>query len=207
MKYSDGFVPLLILIIVLVSSAVGGSIYFYRKYHSEQEINKNLENLSDQQKIQAGADINVITSVSSQLNKNISNKSGIPISPVNDQEVEKTVVDATIKASNVGIKTGMQNMVGAAEIYFGNHKNYGVSNLQNACLGSDLDNFLPYLSIINKYSKTLAKCAVSTNFPTKTFTIVVPSLVENGLYCTDQNGFAGVIVNTDSQFIAGIKCK
>jgi hypothetical protein len=199
-----------ILVILCIVVLAIGCFYFYQKYTTEQSINKTIENLSDEQRNKVKSDISDMISQTNESKKKAS-EMGLPTLPVNNQEIEKDVTDAAIKASDAEIKSQMQTygIPASAELYFSQNQNYGISKTNNICENPDpsVFNFSSILSSINENSKTLAKCAISNQFPSKTFTVIVPSLVTNGLYCTDQNGFAGLITNDNTQFVSGVKCK
>lgn len=189
-------------------AAVAVSLYLNQKYEIQKQINKKKETLTYRQKIQAENDTEKMISQTNDLRNKISNL-GIPVLPVNNQEIENIVTDAAVKASDAAIKSNMQQAIPpTAEIYFDyHHGNFGVSASSNICVDPSLDSIKQWITSIDKYSKTPAKCVVSSSFPAKTFTVTVPSLVNDGLYCTDQNGFAGIIATNSNQFVVGEKCK
>ena len=196
-----------ILIVLGVALLALVSFYFYQRFTFEQQINNKLGNLSAQQKNQVRSAINNATSEVNQIQKNVSDKTGITFPSVNNKNVVNAVVNAQKAGADAAIKMSMQNIDSIAKMYVINHQNYGVSVSNNACVNSDYDSFVSAIQDMNKYSFIPASCVVDNNFPAKSFTIIVPYPTESHkMYCTDQNGFAG-IVDDNFNLQEGVKCK
>lgn len=191
-----------IVLLVLMSFSI------YRKHKFEQKINQKYENLTDQQRQSAKEDLKQILSNDNQIRDSFIDKFHVPVVPINNQVVENAVIDANIKGADAVIKNIMRTGIpSGAEIYFSNHQNYGISNLDNICTNSDFDSLTPYLLDINMYSKIPAKCFVPAQFPSQTFTVVVPVITGESFYCTDQTNFGNVVENSSESYVTGVRCK
>ena len=96
-----------------------------------------------------------------------------------------------------------------AQVYYLKHRNYGTSSKQNICVDVTSNGGVgDVVSAIKKVNNSIT-CAVATDYPSRSFTITVPSLVHKGqFYCTDQGGFIGLIPNTTkAPFESGVKCQ
>jgi alpha-N-acetylglucosamine transferase len=186
-----------ILVIVLVI----GCFYFYQWFNFRQlvvqqkdlaqQVDKKFEGLSEQQKNEALNTIDVGTTINKNIDK---------------QEVKNIVVNSIIEANDKLIQFKMRTEItDAAKAYLALNENYGISGTDNVCQSFDLKNSI---STMLRLSPIPASCAIGANFPLKTFTVTVPSPINsNKIYCTDQNGFAGLITNENLPFMSGVKCK
>lgn len=131
-----------------------------------------------------------------------------------DQSVnnaKNTVVNTGNTAVDTAIKTALSGVGSAAPIYYlQNKESYGMSATQNICNDPTSANSISSIvTTIQKYTGSVS-CVVDSDFPSRSFTIVAPSLVNEGqFFCADQSGFAGLIpnVNDNASYKAGRKCK
>lgn len=112
-------------------------------------------------------------------------------------------VDAVTTASFSGVSK-------EAQIYYLKNRNYGTSATKNICVDvTSNGGFGDVISAIKKVGNVVT-CTVDQNYPSKSFTITVPSLATKGqYYCTDQNAFIGLIpsIKNGGGFTAGMQCK
>ena len=120
------------------------------------------------------------------------------------QTVVKTTIADVDKVTTNSFKAAGVD----AQVYYLKHRNYGSSSKQNICVDvTSNGGFGDVVSAIQKVGNVIT-CAVATDYPSRSFTIAVPSLVNKGqFYCTDQGGFIGLIPNTKTPFESGVKCK
>ncbi len=132
--------------------------------------------------------------VNNFINKIINIKNEVVVSTTED-------IDALIKKAVSGVST-------VSLIYYTQNRNYGVSETENICINAESKISLGgIISGIQKYTKTVT-CVVDTDFPSRSFTIIAPSLIDkNQSYCSDQAGFSIIDTSIKNNFKAGIKCK
>ncbi len=117
------------------------------------------------------------------------------------------------EAGEVAVDTGtMASLEGAAKIaknYFLKNNNYGISTTKNICMNVTSENgFGDVLAGIKKLGGVVT-CTVDSNFPTKSFTLTIPSLAKKGqYYCIDQNQSVELIPSIKNvPFSPGLMCK
>ena len=118
-----------------------------------------------------------------------------------ENELKEKTIQAVLAGREASIKAGTSNIYTSSVIYFDENQNFGISNENNICTSSIIKNFSQHKETQN------INCAVSKTYPSKSFTVTNKSTTEDGFYCVDQNGFAGLILNKNNQFVSGIKCK
>ncbi len=110
-------------------------------------------------------------------------------------------IDSLIKSAVSGVNT-------ISPLYYLQNRNYGISATENICLNTESKGSIGgVISGIQKLTKAVT-CTVDPDFPSKSFTLIAPSLIDKEIsYCTDQSGFS--VINTVSMntFKAGFKCK
>lgn len=130
------------------------------------------------------------------------------------KEISQTISDASSATKNAG-DAGIQSaLAGVGKIsplyYIQNNRSYGASAAKNLCFDSNSSNSLgSIIADIQSVAKSVS-CTVDSDFPSRSFTITVPSFANTGQYfCTDQSGIVGLIpsIEKDSSFKQGIKCK
>jgi len=127
----------------------------------------------------------------------------------NINEVKNNVVTKTNADIDAIIKSTLSGVSSISPLYYlQNGRNYGLSATQNICTNSKSKGSLGnIISSIQQYTKAVT-CVVDPNFPSKSFTIIAPSLINKGLsYCTDQAGFFMISLTSNSSYKAGFKCK
>lgn len=161
---------------------------------------KNNPDLTDHQKemIQEGID----------LMESIQHQTGIVATAEEKKIYTEASINAAIAASEAGIKAEMkQNIPPTAEIYFDNStpiSSYGVSSTENFCTNTSLR---ARITSINQFTKIKVICTVSSGYPSKTYTIIAPSVANKGqYYCTDPKNL-GVLIQLSAGYKAGEKCK
>ncbi len=121
-------------------------------------------------------------------------------------------VVATSKASaDAVIKSALGSVSTVSPAYYlKNQRSYGVSATENICTDSTSNLSMgAVISTIQQHTNGVS-CVADPDFPSRSFTLVAPSLVNEGkYYCTDQSGAVSLIpsVSSGSSFREGIKCK
>jgi hypothetical protein len=138
--------------------------------------------------------LNHQTEVQNFINKIINIKNNIIVST--KEEMDGLIKSAVNGVSKVSLPYYIQN------------RNYGVSETENICINAESKVSLGgVISGIQKYTKTVT-CIVDPEFPSRSFTIIAPSLIDKNLsYCSDQVGFFTVNTSTNNTFKAGLRCK
>ena len=129
----------------------------------------------------------------------------------NDYNTAKSNV---INTTNIGIDDAIQSGfkgVGAyAPIYYVNNgRSYGASQNQNICNDTTSASSIgSIIANIQKYTQAVS-CAVDTDYPSRSFTIVAASKANPGKYfCTDQAGGVSLIDSISYKpFEQGVHCK
>ncbi len=114
----------------------------------------------------------------------------------------ETDIDAGTQKSFSGVSVD-------AQVYYLRNRNYGSSGSANICTAATSNGGLgDIISAMQKLGSTVS-CIVDPNYPSKSFTLTVPSLANHGQYfCTDQNGYVGLVPSvTTAPFRAGLACK
>lgn len=128
----------------------------------------------------------------------------------NISATKDTVVTATKADIDALTKSVLASVGTISSGYYLQNKNYGVSTTQNICLNSNSNISIGnIISTIQKYTKGVS-CVADPDFPSRSFTIVAPSLVNNGEYfCTDQSGAVSLLLSISSSgtFREGVRCK
>lgn len=96
-----------------------------------------------------------------------------------------------------------------AQIYYLRNKNYGKSETANICTAPTSAGGLGDIIYAMKKLGSKVSCAVDGHFPSKSFTLTVPAVAtKNQYYCTDQNGYNGLIPSLSTgNFALGFNCK
>jgi hypothetical protein len=130
----------------------------------------------------------------------------------NKKEVD-TVATSVATATKESIDIATQKSFGGvgtnARVYYLRNRNYGSSAKNSICTASTSNGGLgDIVGAMQKLGSTVS-CIVDPNFPSKSFTLTVPSAAHKGQhYCTDQNGFIGLIPSlTSAPFSLGFACK
>ena len=128
----------------------------------------------------------------------------------------KQAQDAAVQAQATG-KTAVDNgtmasLGGAnkvAKIYYVNNNDYGKSVTKNICVDPTSSNGFGDIISGMKNLGSAVTCGVDTNYPSKSFTITVPSLSHKGQqYCTDQNASVVLVpILGTSGYVKGLQCK
>jgi hypothetical protein len=125
------------------------------------------------------------------------------------QDFIKTTETKSKETADSGTMASLSGAGKVAKVYYVKNNNYGISATKNICMDVTSENgFGDVLAGIKKLGGAVT-CMVDSNYPSKSFTITVPSLAKKGqYYCTDQNQFVGLIPNIKNEpFDSGIKCK
>ncbi len=185
-----------ILIFVLGVIIIGVVIFGLKYQNSNNQVTDYNYNLTEFQEESIQDDMNTMDE--------ISNNSSLPVSNQDRQEFNTYVSNQALISSDNSLKSAFeQSILATVEIYKSIHGNYGESSTQNICKGNDSAGSL--VELLKKYS-LVVDCSPSINFPGQTFTFTAKANASEGYFCSDQNGFAGII-KTYSTIRKGISCK
>ncbi len=141
----------------------------------------------------------------------LNNKSKVNDAINNANTLKNNVIGQTTTQVDAIIKDSIKSVGSVSLAYYVQNRNYGISNQKNICADASQNISIgTIIAGIQKVTTNSVSCVVDTNFPSKSFTIIAPSTVNIGqYYCTDQNGFVGLIPNISptSGFKQGLKCK
>lgn len=126
----------------------------------------------------------------------------------NINNTKNSVVNKTTAEIDGLIKNAVSGVNTISPLYYLQNRNYGISATENICVNTKSKGSIGgIISEIQKLTKAVT-CVVDTNFPSKSFTLVAPSLIDKNVsYCTDQSGFSVINTASVNTFKAGFKCK
>lgn len=120
--------------------------------------------------------------------------------------VTETLNYAEMKASDAVLKSTSQQVLAAAEIYKNTDErnHYGISSTENFCTSKEV-NMVQILDFLKK-SSPFSECLTSPSYPATSFTLIAEANETSGYFCTDSNGYAGIIPDLAS-IKKGVSCK
>ena len=138
------------------------------------------------------------TTFKALLDSQVNDETGKPITQEEKDQITKIAEESIVST--------LQFMTIATDSYFEAHTDsYGASATDNVCFDYS-DNGLKELSKSLSDIFITPTCAVTKIYPAKTFTVTIPSVIEKGMYCTDQKGYQGFI-SSATTVKTGISCK
>lgn len=234
MNKSGGFIGIgiIILSVVLLGAAAGG--YYFQKNQKEGiqlterqndtaivqsdnsiEVTATQEKVSTDKSNVVSVASNTSVSLTSEQKKSIAEQvaefksfalaTGTAWTTETEAEYTKAATEVVIKGSEAGIKSLMTyGVTSTAEIYFSQHNSYGTSAVANVCTDTGMT---AILNMANAHTTIKPSCKISSSLPSKTFTVIVPSLLQKNYYfCTDTTVSTTPILLSDG-YKAGEKCK
>ena len=126
----------------------------------------------------------------------------------NINNTKNAVVNKTTAEIDGLIKNAVSGVNTISPLYYLQNRNYGISATENICVNTKSKGSIGgIISEIQKLTNRVT-CTVDPNFPSKSFTLVAPSLTDKNVsYCTDQSGFSVINTASVNTFKAGFKCK
>jgi len=123
-------------------------------------------------------------------------------------DTKNSVVNKTTAEIDGLIKNAISGVNTISPLYYLQNRNYGISTNENICVNTKSKGSIGgIISEIQKLTKRVT-CTVDSDFPSKSFTLVAPSLIDKNIsYCTDQSGFYVINNSSVNTFKAGFKCK
>ena len=127
----------------------------------------------------------------------------------NAKTTAHTVVKKTAEDIDKGTMTSFKAVGADAQIYYLRNRNYGASATKSIC--TDVTSNGGLGDIVSGMQKvgSAVSCVTDKEYPSKSFTLTVPSVAQKGqYYCTDQNGYIGLVPSiTKAPFSLGLKCR
>ncbi|HEY5589242.1 MAG TPA: hypothetical protein VIK86_09865 [Candidatus Paceibacterota bacterium] len=123
-------------------------------------------------------------------------------------ETKNSIINKTTSEIDGLIKNAVSGVNTISPLYYLQNRNYGISATENICVNTKSKGSIGgIISEIQKLTNRVT-CTVDSNFPSKSFTLVAPSLIDKNVsYCTDQSGFSVINTASVNTFKAGFKCK
>lgn len=180
----------LIWVVVLGLLLLGGTVI--KNSSGVNQDYREEKNITDYQKSQLEEDM--------QNFDTATNKMLPPVTAGDRDKFSDLALNQRMISSDNALKVTLeQGILAEAEIYKATNENYGRSTSENFCIKNIPVDLL-------KKSSTLVECMIAPVFPSQTFTVIAQANAQSGYFCTDQNGFAGLITDLTS-IRRGVSCK
>jgi hypothetical protein len=125
------------------------------------------------------------------------------------QTTAQTAIKTTAADIDAGTAASFKAVSADAQVYYFRNRNYGASASKSICTDVTSNGGLgDIVSAMQKVGSSVS-CVTDKDYPSKSFTLTVPSLAQKGqYYCTDQNGYIGLVPSmSKAPFVLGLKCK
>ena len=132
-----------------------------------------------------------------------------PNAPQQTRDAVATAQATGAAAVDAVTTTSFSGVAKDAQVYYLKNRNYGTSATKNICVDvTSNQGFGDIITAIKKVNNVVT-CTADSDYPSKSFTITVPSLLKKGqYYCTDQNAFIGLVPSiSKGPFAIGSKCQ